>query len=202
MCRILVIILVLAALLLPLAAAAGTVPRAGDCIADQLDDQLMMRYAGDNPEMSKRELQAIARSRIMIMGTTPASLNNLEKANPLARQMLEEVSRALVDMGYRYEELRKGKYIRFDKKTGEFILTRDVPKLASRSGVGQAILAGTYVVSGEQVRFSMSLISTTGNEVLAKGTATVPITPDLVPLLQEGFPPGSGLKPSVYTRLQ
>ncbi|WP_165077794.1 MULTISPECIES: FlgO family outer membrane protein [unclassified Desulfovibrio] len=200
--RLVLIILVLAVLLFPLAAAAGNVPRAGEDIAEQLDEQLMMRYAGSSPDMSKKELRALARSRILIMGTTPANLNNLEQANPLARQMLEEVSSDLVDMGYRYEELRRGKDIRFDKRTGEFILTRDVRKLASKSGVGQAILAGTYVVSGQQVRFTMSLISVATNEVIAKAMGTVPITPDLVPLLQENMPAGSGLKPSVYTRLQ
>lgn len=202
MSRLVVIILVLAVLLFPLAAAAGNVPRAGEDIAEQLDEQLMMRYAGTSPDMSKKELRALARSRILIMGTTPANINNLEQANPLARQMLEEVSSDLVNMGYRYEELRRGKDIRFDKRTGEFILTRDVRKLASRTGVGEAILAGTYVVSGEQVRFTMSLISVATNEVIAKGMGTVPITPDLAPLLQENMPAGSGLKPSVYTRLQ
>lgn len=202
MFRLIVIILVLAVLLFPLAAAAGNVPRAGEDIADQLDEQLMMRYAGSSPDMSKKELRALARSRILIMGTTPASINNLEQANPLARQMLEEVSSNLVNLGYRYEELRKGKDIRFDKHTGEFILTRDVRKLANRSGVAQAILAGTYVISGEQVRFTISLISTTSTEVIAKGTATVPITPDLMPLLQENMPAGSGLIPGVSTRLQ
>lgn len=202
MSRFLVIILVLAALLFPLTAAAvGTVPGAANSIAEQLDDQLMMRYAGDDPGTSKKQRQALARAQIMIMGTTPANINNLEAASPLARQMTEEISRWLVNAGYRYQELRKGSYIRFDKRTGELILTRDVRKLASTLGTGQAILAGTYVVSGEQVRFSMSLIHTTSNEVLAKATATVPITDDLLPLLED-LPAGSGKVPTVYTRLQ
>ncbi len=115
--------------------------------------------------------------------------------------MTEEISRWLVNAGYRYQELRKGSYIRFDRGTGELILTREVRKLTSTRGTGQAILAGTYVVSGEQVRFSMSLIHTTSNEVLAKGTATVPITDDLLPLLEDQ-PLGSGKVPTVYTRLQ
>ena len=119
----------------------------------------------------------------------------------LARQMTDEISRWLVNAGYRYQELRKGSYIRFDRGTGELILTREVRKLTSTRGTGQAILAGTYVVSGEQVRFSMSLIHTTSNEVLAKGTATVPITDDLLPLLEDQ-PLGSGKVPTVYTRLQ
>ena len=202
MSRFLVVILVLAALLFPLTAAAvGTVPGAANSIAEQLDDQLMMRYAGDDPGTSKKQRQALARAQIMIMGTTPANINNLEAASPLARQMTEEISRWLVNAGYRYQELRKGSYIRFDKRTGELILTRDVRKLASTLGTGQAVLAGTYVVSGEQVRFSMSLIHTTSNEVLAKGTATEPITDDLLPLLEDQ-PAGSGKVPTVYTRLQ
>lgn len=201
MSRFLVIILVLAALLFPLTAAAGTVPSAADRIARQLDEQLMMRYASDDSDMSKKQRQALARSQIMIMGTTPANINNLQAASPLARQMTEEISRWLVNAGYRYQELRKGSYIRFDRGTGELILTREVRKLISTRGTGQAILAGTYVVSGEQVRFSMSLIHTTSNEVLAKGTATVPITDDLLPLLEDQ-PLGSGKVPTVYTRLQ
>ena len=108
MSRFFVIILVVAALLFPLTAAAGTVPSAADSIGRQMDQQLMMRYAGDDPDMSKKQRQALARSRIMIMGTTPADINNLEAASPLARQMTEEVSRWLVNAGYRYQELRKG----------------------------------------------------------------------------------------------
>ena len=128
MSRFLVVILVLAALLFPLTAAAGTVPNAADSIAEQLDEQLMMRYAGDDPGMTKKQRQALARARIMILGTTPADINNLEAASPLARQMTEEISRWLINAGYRYQELRKGSYIRFDRRTGELILTREVRK--------------------------------------------------------------------------
>lgn len=193
--RILVVILILAVLLFPLTAAAATIPDAADCIAKQMDEQLMARFNKDDDEDATR-------SHILIMGTTPANINNLEQAMPLARQMTEEISRWFVNAGYRYEELLKGRDIRFDERTGEFILTRKVPKLARTSGYGNAILAGTYVISGNQVRFSMSLISASGNEVLAKGTATVPITPDIMPLLKQNQPAGSGTVPSVYTRLQ
>ena len=78
---------------------------------------------------------------------------------------------------------------------------RDVRQLASTSGTSQAILAGTYVTTSDQVRFSIRLIHTSSNEVLAMGTATVPITDDLRPLVREARP-GDGLAPSVRTRLQ
>lgn len=198
--RIITLILVLAALLFPLAAGAeGNVPAAAKKIGQQLDEQLMKRFAGQGVSLSNP--QSKTRSSIMIMGTTPANLNNLSQASALSRQMTEEISRWLIDRGYRYDELRKGADIRFDQRVGEFILTRNVPELASRTGYGQAILAGTYVVSGTDVRFNISLLSTDSNQVLAKASATVPITPDLAPLLVENYPAGSGVKPTVYTRL-
>ncbi|MDR2745264.1 MAG: hypothetical protein LBB66_08770 [Desulfovibrio sp.] len=200
----LVIILLLAVLLFPLAAAAffetGTVPAAAGNIAGQMDSQLMKRYAGNNPDMKKSEREALARSRIFIMGTTAANINNLEETSPLGRQITEEIVRRLVDAGYRFTELRKGRHIRFNKR-GEFFLTRDLQKLASTTGEAQAVLAGTYVVTPEQVRFSMKLIHINSNEVLAAGAATVPITDDVEPLLED-VKPGSGSTPSVLTRLE
>lgn len=202
--RIIILILVLAALLFPLTAAAGdgNVPEAAESIGKQLDDQIMRRYTGHNASFSDSTTQKSTRSRFMIMGTTPANINNLEQASPLARQMTEEIGRWLMSKGYKYDEIRKGQNIRFDQKVGEFILTRRVPQLATTTGYGQAILAGTYVVSGEDVRFNISLICTNSNEVLAKASATVPITPDLRPMLVENYGPNSGSKPTVYTRLQ
>lgn len=203
MTRIFVIILVLAALLFPLTAAAdGNVPDAAKSIGKQLDDQIMRRFTGHSASFADSSTQRMTRGRIMIMGTTPANINNLTQASPLARQMTEEISRYLVSLGYKYDELRKGRDIRFDPRVGEFILTRQVPQLATTTGYGQAILAGTYVLSGEDVRFTVSLICTNSNEILAKANATIPITPDLRPMLVENYAPGSGMAPSVYTRLQ
>ncbi|MDR2573554.1 MAG: hypothetical protein LBC94_04285 [Desulfovibrio sp.] len=201
----LILVLILALLLFPLAAAAffetGSVPLAANSIADQMNSQLMRRYAGNNPNMNRREREMLARARITIMGTTPANINNLEETSPLGRQMSEEIARRFIDSGYRFQELRKGRHIRFNKKSGEFLLTRDVQQLAGVTGTAQAVLAGTYIVTPEQVRFSMRLIHINSNEVLAMGTATVPITDDVLSLLEDSKP-GDGNAPSVHTQLK
>ena len=93
--------------------------------------------------MSKANREAVSRAGIMILGTSPVNINDLEESSPLARQMMEEVSRGLMQKGYRFKELRTGSYIRFDKQSGEFLLTRDVRKLQSRTGTGQAVMAST-----------------------------------------------------------
>lgn len=202
MYRILVVILVLAALLLPLAAAAATVPNAADSIGRQLDGQMMRRYAAVNdPATSQKQQKSFARAQIMIMGTTAADINDLERTSPLARQMTEEVSRWLMDAGYRYQELRSGKYIRFDRDSGEFFLTREVSRLTSRMGTAPVIMAGTYLVSGRHVRFTISLIHSNTREVMAKASATIPITDDISDIIED-VPSNSGPVPSTYTRLQ
>lgn len=204
MLRIIITILTLVALLFPLTAAAeGNVPAAAACLGKQLDAQMMKRFGfASSNTIGNNQNNDYARSRIMIMGTTPANLGNLEQASGLARQLAEEVARWLKNRGYRYEDIRKGRDIRMEPRVGEFVLTRRVPQLQTTNGVGQAILAGTYVLSTEDVRVNMELICVSTNEVLAKAATTIPITSDLRPLLTENSAGGGGLLPSVYTRLQ
>lgn len=202
--RILIIALALAALLFPLTAAAqGNVPAAAECLGKQLDEQMMKRFGFPaSNTVGNNQNNEFARSRLMIMGTTPANLGNLQQASGLARQLTEEIARWLKKRGYKYEDIRKGKDIRFEQRAGEFLLTRRVPQLQTTNAAGQAILTGTYVLSTDEARFNIELVCVTTNEVLAKAAATIPITPDLYPLLVENYGPGAGLKPTVYTRLQ
>jgi hypothetical protein len=65
----------------------------------------------------------------------------------------------------------------------------------------EAVLAGTYVVTPEQVRFSMRLLHVPSNDILAMATATVPITNDLKPLLHDRKEPQK-VVPSIGTKLK
>ncbi len=179
-------------------------PKAADNIAIQLDDQIMQRGNVHIVTTTSKELaarQAQLRNSITVMATVPVNINNLEVSCPLARQMSEEISRWMVSMGYRFQELRKGKEIFFQKRQGEMLLTRDTKLLANRNATSQLVLAGTYLVTLEQVRFSMRLIHTPSNEVIAMGTATVPITDDIRHLLVDTSAGPAKVTPSVNTRL-
>ncbi len=179
-------------------------PKAANNIAAQLDAQIMQRAhitssALPSKEIALRQMQL--RESITVMATVPVNINNLEESCPLARQMSEEISRWMISKGYRFQELRKGKEIYFQKKQGEMLLTRNPNLLAKRNVSSQAVLAGTYVITPEQVRFSMRLIHTPSNEVIAMGTATIPITPDLRPLLTNDAEGQRKVNPTVYTKL-
>lgn len=192
MYRILVIIIMLMTCLLPLTAAAaeGTVPKAANVMAEQMDKQIMRRI-GSYPE---------GRACVSISPTVPVFLGNLEQTSPLARQMAEEVTRWFVEAGYRVEELRKGKDIVMEPRKGEMLLTRNLSQLANRDVSSVAILVGTYTVTQDNVRFNLKLLHTPSNEVLAMASATVPVTDELFPLLADKGP-GRNPMPSVFTRL-
>jgi len=187
-----------ALLLMPLTATAGivelliggAVPRAGREIANQMDRQLVRRI-GDYPG---------GRSCVMIVSTVAVELSELSESSPLSRQISEEVMNALIAKGYRVSELRKGKDIIMRPRNGETLLTRDVSRLATRDVQSVAVLVGTYVMTSENVRFNMRLLHTPSNEVLAMGSATVPVSEEVKVLLSDRKKPGPP-QPSVFTRL-
>ncbi len=183
----------------------GYAPRAADSIAAQLDEQVMQKGRVTAQTVESRKdlprLRRELRESITVMATVPVNINNLEVSCAFARQMSEEVTRWMVSQGYKFQELRKGKEIYFQKKQGEMLLTRDPALLAKRNVSSLAVLTGTYVITPDQVRFSMRLVHTPSNEVIAMGTATVPITPDLRPLLVDNAAGPVEVEPSVHTKL-
>ncbi|MEG2005093.1 MAG: FlgO family outer membrane protein, partial [Bilophila sp.] len=156
--RILIFMVLIIACLLPLTAAArGTVPDAADQMATQMDQQIMRRV-GTYPG---------GRANVTIATTVPVFLGDLDQSSPLARQMAEEVTRWFVTAGYRVDELRKGRDITMEPRTGEMILTRQLSRLESTQVHTVAILAGTYTITRDNVRFNLRLLHTPSNQVLA-----------------------------------
>ena len=191
--RILIVMLMVLACLLPLSAAAvetGTVPKAADQMAQAMDVQIMRRLGAYPDE---------GRGSVGIAATVPVFLGDLTQSSPLARQMAEEVVRWFVNAGYRVDEIRKGSEIVMVPRSGEMILTRQRSQLASASVRTSLVLAGTYTITRESVRFNLRLLHAPTNEVLAMASATVPVTDELFPLLADR---GNRTPlPSVFTRL-
>ena len=208
--RLILLSLASAMLLMPMAAAAagmttrGTVPIAADSMAEAMDKQILGHFGVEPPGFFSRKEQPYhplnIRRNLSISCTVAVDLNNLENSSPVGRQISEEMARWFVQAGYKVKELRKGKDVLIDPKRGETLLTRDTRKLLSTNVTTEAVLAGTYIVTPEQVRFSMRLLHVPSNDILAMGTATVPITDDLRPLLHDMKE--SKVVPSIGTRLK
>jgi hypothetical protein len=205
--RLVLLFLAMAFLLIPMAAAAatrGTVTIAADDMAEAMDKQILAHFGVEQPGLfSKKEQRhhpLKIRRALSISCTVAVDLNNLENTSPVGRQISEEMARWFVQAGYKVREIRKGKDVHIDAKRGEMVLTRDVHKLLSTNVTTEAVLAGTYVVTPEQVRFSMRLLHVPTNDILAMATATTPITDDLKPLLHDVKEVKLG--PSIGTKLK
>jgi hypothetical protein len=207
--RLVLLLLALAILLMPMAAAAGaatrgTVPIAADDMAEAMDKQILGHFGIEPPgffaKTDQQHHPLKIRKALSISCTVAVDLNNLESSSPVGRQISEEMARWFVQAGYRVKEIRKGRNVHVDAKRGEMVLTRDVRKLLTTDVTTEAVLAGTYVVTPQQVRFSMRLLHVPTNEILAMATATVPVTDDLKPLLHDMKE--TRVAPSIGTRLQ
>jgi len=207
--RLIFLFLGLAILLMPMAAAAGmasrgTVTIAADDMAEDMDKQILGHFGVEQPgffsNAEEKQRPVNIRRALSISCTVAVDLNNLENSSPVGRQISEEMARWFVQAGYKVKEIRKGKDVYIDAKRGEMVLTRDVGKLLSAGVASEAVLAGTYVVTPEQVRFTMRLLHVPSNDVLAMSSATVPITNDLKPLLHDMKE--TKVMPSTGTKLQ
>ncbi|GFK95836.1 hypothetical protein NNJEOMEG_03707 [Fundidesulfovibrio magnetotacticus] len=165
-------------------------PQAAQAMADDLDAQLAARLGFDHT--TTRGLQ-------WVIVATPADLNNLTQAAPLARAVAEQTAQALTARGYYVQEVRKTSEVVFDKSQGEFMLTRDARALATRRFQGTLVVTGTYVASPQGVRFNMEAIDARNNDVLAKTSRVIPMSRPVAYLMEQQTPGQSNVRPTVAT---
>lgn len=181
----------LALLALAVPALAGGVPETARELAAELDAQIVERLQMvDGPAKGQA-----------LMITTPASLDDLEQSSPLARLFAEELAAWFVQAGYRVQDIRKGKTVLFAPRTGELLLTRDVQLLAENQAQSALILVGTFTETSRNVRFNIKLLHAPDNEVLAMGSRSIPMSPELAELASEANRSRlTRVRPSVSTK--
>jgi hypothetical protein len=186
---------VLVAAVLPAAPclASPFVPQIVAAMGRQLDRQVAARlHQAESPAQG-----------VSLLMTTPVDLNDLESSNPLARQIQEELASWFTQAGYSVREIRKGADLLFAPDTGELLLTRRSNLLSEEQADGGAIVAGTYTVTPQHVRFNIRLILTGSQEVLAMTSMSVPVTGEVATLLSADGSrrAGAPIAPTVVTLL-
>ncbi len=181
------------ALLLPLTAAASffnktKMSSAAQTIVKEMDKQLKRSVIDYDFELKD----------LSIISTVAVDINDMKKTNALARQMSEELTTAFATRGYPLLEIRKAEDIVMIEKEGEFVLTRDIKELASSNALGIAVLTGTYFLTKDDMRYSMTLLHVPSNKVLAKASASVDLDEEMQMVVTER---PSSLRPSVQTQL-
>lgn len=175
-------------------AFSATVPQAASAAGREMDRQAAARIGqGQGPARG-----------VSLCVTTPVDVNDLTASNPLARQMQEEIARWFVQAGYSVLEIRKGADLLFEPSTGEMLLTREERLLGKKNVTSAAIIAGTYTVTPEHVRFNIRMVRTANREVLAMSTVTLPMNRETAALARgdgAGLSGGSPIAPTVVTML-
>uniref|UniRef100_I2Q095 FlgO domain-containing protein n=1 Tax=Desulfovibrio sp. U5L TaxID=596152 RepID=I2Q095_9BACT len=142
-------------------------PDVAMAMASDLDRQLGPRLGMGSPGNS--------RGLYWVVVTTPAELSALDRASPLARLFGQELSSALVAMGYNVQEIRKASDIIFSRGQGEFTLTRDTRALAASRATATLVVAGTYIVTPGGVRFNIEVVDARNNDIVAMSSRTLPM---------------------------
>lgn len=174
-------------------ALSATVPQAASAAGREMDRQVATRVGSGSSGKG-----------VTLCITTPVDINDLTASNPLARQMQEEIARWFVQAGYTVQEIRKGADLLFEPSTGEMLLTREDRLVGNRNVTSGAIIAGTYTVAPDHVRFNIRIVRTKGREVLAMSTVTLPMNREIAALVRGGGSGGYGgalIEPTVVTLL-
>jgi TolB-like protein len=101
-----------------------------------------------------------------VLVTSLADINNLELSSPLGRVSSEQLASRLVGSGYAVVEVNMGNRLRINRGTGQLILSRDVRELSRERGA-QAVVAGTFTVSHDDVFVNLKLLRAEDGRVLA-----------------------------------
>jgi len=151
-----------------------------DAFCKELADELV-----NNSSISE-----INQKKILIVNLV--DMSQLHCTSKFGQLIPEKLRGLLQKRGLRVVEARRGLTLKFQKNTGQFILTDEVSDLAAKVNCS-AVLAGTYLFHGGKILVNLKLIAVPQNELIS--SATKEFTPDnfTTSLLQ---PIGFGCKTS------
>lgn len=117
-----------------------------------------------------------------IVLTTFVDVDNLAATSTLGRLIPEQISARLAQKGYSTVELKTlSPDIAIKKGQGEFALSRQTGEVA-KTGLGDAVLAGTYAVGVASIAVTVRVIDADENVVLAGAGYELPLSPDVMAL--------------------
>lgn len=113
-----------------------------------------------------------------ILVTSVVNLSSLDKTSKIGRILSEYIANTLVDMDYVVYEIRMDKILTFQKKGGEYILTREKKDIALVQ-VGQKAITGTYTLGKNVLYVSLHLVDLNNNVVQSTYEFDLPLGSEL-----------------------
>lgn len=148
---------------------------------------------GDLGTLTYRAVDLLLAGSPDVSGNTPlvvasvADVRDVETTSPLGNIVADMIRTRLVQDGHVATELRLRNAISFNRKEGEFMLSRNRRALMPPPNAA-AIVTGTYAMGFEKVYVSLKLVSASDAHILAGADFAVPLL-DVVGLLPQARSP-------------
>ncbi len=181
----------IAALLALVAAGCAGDPRGPAISSVTVGESPYIR--GDLGTLTYRAVDLLLAGAPSVQAGTPlvvasiANVKDVDTSSALGNIVADMIRTRLAQDGYVATELRLRNAVSFNKKEGEFMLSRARRALMPPPNAA-AIVTGTYAVGFEKVYVSLKLISASDAQILAGADFAVPLL-DVVGLLPEARSP-------------
>ncbi len=127
-----------------------------------------------------------------VVVSTLVNLGNLYATSSFGRVVSERLLGELQRAGLKVIDVRKTPGLLISGRHGEYSLSRDMDELAFLQAA-QAVLVGTYTMTGERVLVDLRLLRNKDNRVLASARHDFDASREVITLLaDEGMPMGRG----------
>jgi TolB-like protein len=137
-----------------------------------------------NYEAADRLLQAAPLDpRRSVLVSTIVSVDRLNESSRLGRLFSEQIAGRLVQRGVPVTEVRLREQLALQPSQGELLLSRELREV-SQAHDAQAVVVGTYAVSGAMVYVSLKIVNPQGNQVVAASDYALPVDDNIRGLLQ------------------
>ena len=116
-------------------------------------------------------------SQPMIVATI-VNIDDLNSSSTFGRLVSEQVSARFSQAGYSMIEMKFREFVYMKQDQGELLLTREIKDVAKNHDA-QAVILGTYALTGESVFINLKVIQPSTNVVLAVHDYTFPMDANL-----------------------
>jgi|SRR5450830_66172 len=121
----------------------------------------------------------------MIVATI-VNIDDLNSSSTFGRLVSEQVSARFSQASYSMVEMKFHNFVYMKQDQGELLLTREIKDVA-KSHNAQAVVVGTYALSGDDVFVNLKVIQPTTNIVLAVHDYTFPLDTNLKTMIKSSI---------------
>lgn len=125
-----------------------------------------------------------------ILVTTMVDMENFDKSSAFGRTSMQQIGSRLSQHGFKVLETRLGAVLRFEKRQGEFMLTRDSMKLLAGNHDAHAVMVGTYSEGKDKVFLSIRVVRFADSAILGAYEYYLPKNEDVEALMGVSRVPG------------